>query len=357
MLRDKLKACGANFCDSCFGGAVRDFGDVAKELSYIRNSAAVCDFSFLPKYSLNEECGAEFLDSVLPANMLKLRYGKMADTFLASPGGEVLAEVLAVNIDGRIFLLAESARADADFSGIFNGEGTDFKDITKDYCVLSFDGPSSWRLAESVFGTDALNLSYMSVEMYEFGGEPVCLMRGGKTGEFGYQAMIESRKAGELFDCLKEGAENLGGGLAGMKAHSLARLQGNFFNVAAEGKAVKNPLELGLQWMVDFSKDSFIGADKILGDRSRGVARALAAVDSETPLSVGAKLYFGGRAVGEIVVAEEISGRGLALGLFERDFAYAGFDYSLSPNGGDDVRTVSRPTVLSRSLTEGMGAE
>lgn len=352
MLRDALLNIGANFGKIGCAEFVSDFGDAEKELELLRSSAAVADFSFYRKYSYCESGGAEFLDGLLPADILKLRYGRVCDTFLAGEDGRVEAEVFAANIDDRIFALCEASRAG--IGAAFASEGDGFEDISDSWSLLSVDGPSAWKVARDTFGDDVLNLSYLSVEKYEFEGFPAYLSRIGKTGEFGYQVLLENRHAERMFSALLDCARSCGGGAAGMKAHFAARMRGNFFNVFAEGDAVGNPLELGLQWMIDFGKDSFRGSEPIFENRKKGVSKKLAAVVSDSPLAPGCGIFNGGERVGTVVVADSTGAENIALALFESGFEYPGFDWSAEPDGARCVRTLSRPTFLAESLVRGM---
>ena len=83
ILKDKWVSAGANF--GTLGGAqcVADFGDVRRELNALRTTAALCDFSFSKIFEYAESDGIDFLDTKLAANSLKLRYGRLIDTFLA----------------------------------------------------------------------------------------------------------------------------------------------------------------------------------------------------------------------------------------------------------------------------------
>ena len=72
-LESRWAALGAKFGE--LGGAqcVESPGDADAEVAAIRNTAALCDFSFAKKYSYDESEGLDALDAVLAANILKLR--------------------------------------------------------------------------------------------------------------------------------------------------------------------------------------------------------------------------------------------------------------------------------------------
>ena len=120
------------------------------------------------------------------------------------------------------------------------------------------------------------------------------------------------------------------------------------------GESVGNPLELGLQWMIDFSKESFAGSEKIFAQRERGVKNKLVALNSNAPLQPGTKVFDGSIPAGTICVSKTCGKKHLELGLFDAKYALSGFEFSSIPNGACDEKTVSRPFILAQSLIKGM---
>lgn len=66
-------------------------------------------FLVCKKIRIRRSDGIDFLDSILAANILKLGYGKIVDTFLADESGKITAETFVANIDDKIILAAEQA--------------------------------------------------------------------------------------------------------------------------------------------------------------------------------------------------------------------------------------------------------
>lgn len=349
-LKDFWAKLGANF--GGLGGAqcVANFGNPEAEYSALRNSAALCDFSFVRIAEFPESDGIDFLDGKLATNILKLRYGRIIDTFLAYPDGRIAAEAFVANIDDKVFAVLESLE---DSSGpLAEGGG---RDATGDFAVLSADGPRAWEVAKDIFGSDIFNLPYLAVEKYEFEGEPAYLMRNGKTGEFGYSFAVPAANAEKLAQKLLESVRKAGGMPCGTDAHAVARLESGFFNIYKEGKSVGNPIELCLQWMADFSKDSFVGSGAIFKAREAGASARITAVRG-AGVKAGARVFDGGCDIGEVKVAMRSTqlGDNIGLALIKSDFAYPSLELSSAAGGEPDIFTVSRPMTVSESLVRGM---
>lgn len=206
------------------------------------------------------------------------------------------------------------------------------------------------------FGPDIVGLPYLSIENYTFEGEPVRFLRAGKTSEFGYLVIAPVKIAPALFDALKSEAEQRGGRLCGLNAHDDLRLEGRFFNIFREGRRVRDPLPLGLQWMIDFDKESFSGCAAIKQRRAEGLKKKIIGLAAEPgcdTLKDGARIFHEGWDVAE-VVAEGFSyvlNQPLALALFAVELAYSGLQFHLGAPDGPVVKSISMPPILPKSLT------
>ncbi len=351
FLEKKWEALNAKF--SQIGGhqCVESVSDPAEESRLLRSCVCLSDLSFAKKYVFEESAGMDFLDTVLAGNILKLRYGRIADTFLADGGGSFAAECFVADIDDKLILLAENACRGDFLSDVFSAGNC--RDVSGEYVLLCADGPHARKVAIDVFGPDVLNLPYLSAERYDFDGREAYLFRNGKTGEFGYQFMVPNETAESFFDKISASVLACGGGFCGTKTQFLSRLEGGFFNAYEEGVRVKSPITLGLQWQIDFSKDSFSGSAEIFKDRINADLPRLICLKSpaDSPaFAIGEKIFAGKSRVGEVVSCaySHALGAHLALALFDRGYAHSGFEFSRQDGG--ICHSVSRPAVLAESL-------
>jgi aminomethyltransferase len=229
-------------------------------------------------------------------------------------------------------------------------------DLSDSHALLSVDGYKAWAVVKGLFGADVLGLPYLSVERYEFGGQPLSLFRAGKTSEFGYYLLAPAANAADLFDkCLSLALENKGG-LCGVDIHNDLRLEGRFFNIFAEGATVRDPLPLGLQWMIDFGKESFLGSTAIFERRAKGLSHKIIGVSAAPGvrnLAKGAAVYNGTAKAGEIVAScfSYVLNAQVGLALLPVDIAFAGLTFNLGAERGPELHTISMPPIMPKSLT------
>jgi aminomethyltransferase len=118
----------------------------------------------------------------------------------------------------------------------------------------------------------------------------VMVSRTGFTGDLGYELWMEPEDALRIWDILMAAGRTRGIRPIGSKALNIARIEAGFLqpNIDFISSAHtilmgrdRSPLELGLEWLVDFNKGHFTGRQALVKERQRGPARRLVGLDIE----------------------------------------------------------------------------
>lgn len=358
LLRERLAAAGAGFRERYGVEIVSRLGDPQAEYCAVRDAVALTDFSFVRSFRLPEDKGLDFLDALLAGNVPKIRFGRVLHTMMLNPHGLLVADCFVANNDQEFVLLCESSVPDGELDALMQSAGVagaGLEELTTSHVLLSLDGFKAWDVVKRQFGSDVLGLPYLSIENYTFEGSPVRLFRAGKTSEFGYLMLAPQAAAGSLFDTLQAEVVRCGGRVCGVDIHDALRLEGRFFNIHQEGLRVRDPLPLGLQWMVDFEKDNFTGAAALKQRRSAGLKQKIVGVAAEPgceSLREGAQIFHEGKPVAEVVACCQsyVLNRPLGLALFPIELAYSGLAFRLGAADGPVVKTISMPPIMPKSL-------
>jgi glycine cleavage system aminomethyltransferase T len=357
-LHDQWAAAGAAIGSRLNAEVVTRGPDPKNEYRFIRETVGLTDFSFLRKFMIPEEKGVDFLDSLVAGNVAKIRFGRALHTFLADTNGSVLADCYVANNDEELIVLCECIADDATLTDLLANNGAKeagCEDVTDQFVALSIDGVKAWAVAKDLFGADILGLPYLSIERYQFENETVRFLRAGKTSEFGYLMMAPRSCAKELFVKISELTVKYGGGLCGVDIHSDLRLEGRFFNIFAEGRTVRDPLSLGLQWMIDWGKEKFVGSEALAVRRRAGLTHKIIGVQSEQnrkDLLPGALIFDDSGKVSEIIAScySPPLNAFIGLALFPVAIAYSGLTFSIDSVGGSPLKTISMPPIMPKSL-------
>lgn len=355
-LHPRLAQAGAVFVDRDDFEVCGALADRESEYRTVREHAGLADFSHLLKFRGRVDDALYPLDETLTGNVANLRFGRVLHTLLTDAQGRILADCLVACDDEDLFVLAEPCAPSAAVHERLCGPDSGLTNVTDDLVVLSLDGPTAWGAPRDLFGRDVLGMPYLSIEPHELDGT-VHLIRAGKTAEFGYLVMADAARATGLWDRLLDAGARHGTGPVGLDVHDDLRLDGRFFNVHREGRVVGDPLELGLQWMIDFAKDTFVGRDAILGRRLAGVTHKLLGVAlaaGQDGMAQDDDVLLDGESVGRIVTTgwSYTMGRRIGLARVVCQAAFSGLDLTVRHQGGErDAVSLSMPPFVPKSLT------
>lgn len=354
-IRELLADKGASFRVEAGVERAAGFTSFEEEYRTVRDAVGLTDLSFTARYTL-PEAGLDVFERYATGSVANIRFGRMLHTMAVDEAGYLEADLYIANDDENLILIAESLVEDTFIESTLRalgGADAGLKDLSEDTALFALDGVNAWAVVKDLLGPDILGLPYLSVETYELAGVDIKLFRSGKTSEFGYMFLVPSSSAAAIWSQIEEAGKPHGLGLVGFDTHMGLRLDGRFFNIHAEGKAVRDPLQLGLQWMMDMEGEEYRGREALMARRQEGVKKKIVGVATPSRdeiLSAGTPIYCDGRPIGEVVTAtlSPTLNRWLGLALLEWDFAYANLDFT--DEGGRRISTISMPPFAAKSL-------
>jgi aminomethyltransferase len=355
-LHELLASRGAAFGERAGAEVALRFGDPREEYRAVREAVGLSDMSFTTRFSVPEE-GLDLLERYAAGAVSSIRFGRVLHTFAADEGGLVESDLYIANDDTRLLVLGESLVDDRATAAVLDGLGAaaaGSTDLAARTAVIGIDGCRAFAVARELFGADVLGLPYLAIETYPLLGEEVRLIRAGKTSEFGYLLLVPAGRAADCWLEIERAGAAEGIRPVGAEAHAALRLDGRFFNVHAEGAAVRDPLPLGLQWMIDFEGEDFRGREAILARREAGLRQKIVGVAPADPaagLEPGDPILLEGETVAEVICAADSGTLGHRIGLALFDIAWAFSGLTFGARDGGAIRTISMPPFMPRSLT------
>ncbi len=353
VLHDLLAGRGARFAQRAGAQVADGFTSFEREYGAVRSGVGITDFSFTQRFRIPEE-GLDVLERYAAGSVANIRFGRVLHTFAADEEGMLESDLYIANDDENFYLIGESLVDDDKTRSVLDECGAQehgVEDLSQSTALIGLDGYEAWHVAKELFGADVLGLPYLSIETYDLDGIEIKLIRAGKTSEFGYLLMVPAQSAQTVWERLVGAEKEVAP--VGLAAHMGLRLDGRFFNIHAEGAAVRDPLSLGLQWMIDLDADDYRGKEAIEARRAAGLKRKIIGVVPEagTELRQRAAITHQGEKVAEVITwtPSPTLGHPIGLALFDVPFAYSGLAFELE--GAGRVKTVSLPPFTARSLT------
>ena len=264
--------------------------DVELEYFAIRSTTGVFDLSPMNKYRITGPDAEAYLNRMVTRDVSKIRVNRVGYAVWCNDAGEVMDDGTIFRLGQDDFRLCSYQRADEWLEWCKLGFDVSITNETEDIAALAVQGPTSCTVL-SLLGLEDLNqLKPFGIAYYTFNGAPLMVSRTGFTGDLGYEVWIAPEHAETLWDQLFELGRDYLIKPIGSYALDIARIEAGFLQahvdfvpaeeVVRPGRA-RSPLELGLEWLVDFKKPLFNGRSALLREKSKGSRYRFALLDVE----------------------------------------------------------------------------
>ena len=263
---------------------------VEHEYFAIRNAATVYDLTPMVKYRIGGADALRYLNRLVTRDVAKLRVNRVAYCVWCNDDGHVID-------DGTIFRLGEReyrlCTAERQLDWLLDsalGFDVQVEEVTTQIAALALQGPTSCSVLRALGLAGVENLRPFELGVFAGPGFELTVSRTGFTGDLGYELWVAPGDATRLWDALAAVPRPRGVRPIGSRALNLARIEAGFLapNVdfvpaehALRVGRTRSPFELGLDWLVDFSKGHFTGRRALLAERRRGPRRRLVGLDIE----------------------------------------------------------------------------
>jgi aminomethyltransferase len=145
-----------------------------------------------------------------------------------------------------------------------------------DVAPLQIQGPKSKALMRDLVGESILDLKYYWWRSETIAGIPVVITRTGWTAEVGYEVyLLDPARGVELWEHIMDKGRRHG--IKPTGPSDIRRIEGGIFNWGADMTYENNPLELGLERLVDWSlpDEAAISMPALRRIRAQGIRRRI----------------------------------------------------------------------------------
>ncbi len=254
------------------------FAGILDEHHAVRRSAGIFDISHMGKFRFGGKDSPIFLDRLLCRSVRKMKDGQALYMPLLSESGTILDDIILYRVsETRYWMIVNAGCAKKDAAWVrahleASGDVV-FEDLTDELALLALQGPASADLLARALASDQFaSLGYYRFREWKDG----LIARTGYTGEDGFEIMASFGQLTGLWDALFEAGA--GGRLvpAGFGARDTLRLEAGMLLYGHDMDETFTPFEAGIEWAVDFSKETFVGREALAEKKSREPARRVA---------------------------------------------------------------------------------
>lgn len=264
------------------------FTSMEQEYFAIRNATTVYDLTPMVKYRIAGAGAIPYLNRLVTRDVGRLKVNRVMYCVWCNDDGHIID-------DGTLFRLADheyrlcTAEWQLDWL-LASAIGFDVRveEVTAEIAGLALQGPTSCAVLKQMGLAGIDRLKPFELGTFGINGIPLMISRTGFTGDLGYELWTDPVQAGALWDALFIAGASRGIRAIGSRALNVARIEAGFLIpkvdfVSAESSirvgTDRSPLELGLEWLVDFDKGHFTGRRALLEQKRRGLRRLLVGLD------------------------------------------------------------------------------
>jgi aminomethyltransferase len=266
------------------------FSSVEHEYFAIRNASTLYDLSPMAKYRIAGPDALRFLNRLVTRDLGKLRTDRVAYAVWCNDEGHLLDDGTIFRLgDAEYRLCAQERQLDWLLDSAI-GFDVEIADVTEAIAGLALQGPTSCAVLRKLGLTGIERLRPFDIGRFSHDGIALAVSRTGFTGDLGYELWVEPGDAESIWDRLMTAGQSRGIRPLGSRALNIARIEAGFLLPNVEFLSAertlrvgreRSPLELGLDWLVDFGKGHFNGRRALLAEQRAGVRRRLVGLDIE----------------------------------------------------------------------------
>ena len=299
----------AGYDQNNWGWGKPDFFDrVKKEALAARQNVAVLDMTSFGKIDVKGKDALDLLQK-LAISDLDRALGSLTYTQFLNETAGIESDVTVCRIAKdhfRIISGTSFVSNDIGWIKMYAQKGYDvsIKDVTNEFACLSLFGPNARKVLEKITQADVSNkaFAYLTAKNLDMGGVNVWAQRVSYTGELGWELYMANDDALKIWDAIMDAGKQFDISPIGYKALDGLRIEKGYLYWSGDISPGDNPLEAGLGFCVDFSKDDFIGKNALLKIREAGLKTKLCGLtlDADCCLFGGESVYKDGKIIDRI---------------------------------------------------------
>ncbi|WP_342321206.1 aminomethyltransferase family protein [Kosakonia sp. BYX6] len=341
------------------------YNDAIVEYKAVRENALLVDYSHMSIISVMGDDAWALVNHMASADISIIRDEQGMYSLVLREDGSIRGDIYTLCTPDGYYIISENIPASeiiACLSEILErAEEMDILEIPEiksmehdDWGAIMLEGPYSWEILAEVYGFDIIGLPYHEYINQDDG---LLVFRCGKHGEFAYMVLGQQTALVELWANLLDKGEKFLLKTGGLEYQNTVRIENTSWDETIYANYSRNPVELQMQWAVQYDKEDFIGKSMITELSQENAKRKLIGIRPLVEcagIAPDDQVLVGDKEVGIIVksVYSPALQSFIALALIEQDYAWSdieGFDIHTAA-GNVSAKTQSVPFLYNLSM-------
>jgi len=257
-----------------------EYSGIAAEHLAVRTRAGLFDVSHMGEIEIAGRDALAAVQFLASNDAARLRPGQAQYSALLTEHGSFVDDVLVYRLaDPHFLVVVNAANIEKDHAWIAQhiraaGDVVAVNASAR-YALLALQGPRALEILQPLTGIDLQAVKYYWFATGEVAGVRATISRTGYTGEDGFEIFVAPPAAERVWDALVQAGRPAGLLPAGLGARDTLRLEAAMRLYGHDIDETTTPLEAGLEWIVAWRKERFMGRDALVDQKAGGVARRL----------------------------------------------------------------------------------
>jgi aminomethyltransferase len=257
-----------------------EYSGITAEHMAVRTRAGLFDVSHMGEIEIAGRNALAAVQQISCNDASALQVGQAQYSALLTPAGTFVDDILVYRMGPSHFMLvANASNVKKDYAWISEQIKTVGDAVAVDsssrYALIALQGPASQEVLQPLTGVDLAELRYYWFGFGEVAGARVTISRTGYTGEDGFEIFVPPNVADRVWQAILESGRSADVIPCGLGARDTLRLEAAMRLWGNDIDESTTVLEAGMDWIVGWGKDDFIGRTALGEQKDQGLARRL----------------------------------------------------------------------------------
>ena len=259
---------------------------VIEEHLAVRGKAGLFDVSHMGEIEVRGAGAMEFCQRLTANDVARLQLFQAQYSFLLNEQGGVVDDVIVYRVKPQAyFICVNASNIDKDFAWLASRAGPEIEVENQSamYAQLALQGPAAEAILQPMTAQPLTAIKSFQFQFADVAAVRCMVARTGYTGELGFELYCHGDAAEALWDALLAAGGCHGLVAVGLGARDTLRLEKAYPLYGHELDDSTTPLEAGLEWVLKLAKPSFLGRERLLEQKQKGVTRKLVGLEALEP--------------------------------------------------------------------------
>ena len=254
------------------------FDSFEAEFDALLNGVTLWDVAVERCLEIGGPDGFRFAQLLTPRDLSACAVGQAKYVLICDSDGGIVNDPVMTRMDENTFWFALASSDALLFArGLRNAyPGLDVTIREADVAPLQVQGPKSKDVMSKLVGPEILDLRYYFWTESKIADAPVVITRTGWTSEVGYEVYLtDTSKGVEVYEAIMDAGAEFG--IVPTGPSDIRRIEGAIFNWGADMTYENNPIELGLDRLIDWDleNDAVISMAALRSIQEHGAERRI----------------------------------------------------------------------------------